>query len=58
MAGFSVEEYVQVAALFDAVEEVALLEINVSCPNVKSGGMAFGSSAESASLVCREVKKW
>ncbi|MDR2817729.1 MAG: dihydroorotate dehydrogenase [Oscillospiraceae bacterium] len=57
VAGFSVAEYVQVAALFDAVEEVALLEINVSCPNVESDGRVFGSTPESVALVCREIKK-
>ena len=43
--------------MFDKEDQVGILEINISCPNVKAGGMAFGTSAENAALVCREVKK-
>lgn len=57
ISGFSVDEYVYCAKKFDECEQVGILEINISCPNVKAGGMAFGTSAENAALVCREVKK-
>jgi len=54
--GFSIEEYVRVAALLDAQPAVGWLEVNISCPNVHGGGMAFGTSAENAAAVTRAVK--
>lgn len=57
ISGFSVDEYVYTSALLDKEEQVGWLEINVSCPNVHGGGMAFGTSAENAAEVVREVKK-
>lgn len=57
ISGFSVDEYVFTSALLDKEEQVGWLEINVSCPNVHGGGMAFGTSAENAAEVVREVKK-
>lgn len=56
VSGFSVDEYVEVASLLDAREQVGWLEINVSCPNVKHGGAAFGSSPDLAAAVTRAVK--
>lgn len=56
VSGFSVEEYARTAARFDACADVAMLEINVSCPNVSHGGMAFGVTPEGAASVCRAVK--
>lgn len=56
VCGFSVEEYVEVAAKMDAAENVGLLEINISCPNVKHGGMALGTDPKAAAEVTREVK--
>lgn len=56
VCGFSVGEYVSVAELFDNCEQVGWLELNVSCPNVHGGGMGFGTSAESAAMLTREVK--
>ncbi len=56
VSGFSVDEYVEVASLLDAQEQVGWLEINVSCPNVKHGGAAFGASPELAAQVARAVK--
>lgn len=56
VAGFSLEEYVLVASALDAQEGIDLLEINVSCPNVQHGGMAFGVTPEGAASVCRAVK--
>ncbi len=57
ISGFSVEEYVAVAVKMDAAPNVGILELNVSCPNVRGGGMAFGTSASNISLVTREVRK-
>lgn len=54
--GFSIDEYVETAALLDAQPQVGWLEINISCPNVHGGGMAFGTSAENAAAVTRAVK--
>ena len=56
VSGFSIEEYVKTCDLLDAQEQVGLLEVNVSCPNVHGGGMAFGTSAESAAAVTKAVK--
>ena len=56
ISGFSVEEYVEVARLLDTQPQVGWLEVNVSCPNVHGGGMAFGTSAENAAAVTRAVK--
>ena len=56
ISGFSVDEYVECAALFDADPRVGLLEINVSCPNVHGGGMSFGTDPACAAEVTRAVK--
>ncbi len=57
VSGFSVEEYVECCRKMDAEEQVAIIEVNVSCPNVHNGGMAFGTSAEAAAEVTRAVKE-
>ena len=57
ISGFSVDEYVEVSKLFDTQPGVDFLEINISCPNVKSGGMAFGTSAAAAAQVVRTVRQ-
>ncbi len=56
VAGFSLEEYASVAAALDQAEGVDILEVNVSCPNVQHGGMAFGTSPEGAAEVTKAVK--
>ena len=56
ISGFSIEEYVECCQKLDKEEQVAILEVNISCPNVHNGGMAFGTSAESAAAVTRAVK--
>jgi len=56
ISGFSVEEYVRCCEKIDREEQVGLIEVNVSCPNVHNGGMAFGTSAQSAAEVTRAVK--
>ncbi|MFI3278968.1 MAG: dihydroorotate dehydrogenase [Rikenellaceae bacterium] len=56
ISGFSLEEYVECCAKIDKVEQVGIIEVNVSCPNVKHGGMSFGTSPEAAAEVTRAVK--
>lgn len=56
IVGHSVEEYAAVAAVLEGHPQVAALEINISCPNVSSGCIAFGSSPEGAAQVVRAVR--
>ncbi len=56
ISGFSIDEYVECCAKIDPEEQVEIIEVNVSCPNVHNGGMAFGTSAQSAAEVTRAVK--
>jgi len=56
ISGNTVEDYGELAARLDQ-SGIAGLEVNISCPNVKQGGLAFGTCPESASEVVREVKK-
>lgn len=56
ISGNTVEEYAQLAAKLDVVPGVAGLEVNISCPNVKKGGMAFGGDPSTAAQVTRAVK--
>ena len=55
ISGNTLEEYEYMAKTL-TVEGVAALEVNISCPNVKCGGMAFGVQADSAAAVCKAVK--
>ena len=57
ISGFSVDEYVYTCELLDKEPQVGWLEVNISCPNVHNGGMAFGTSAEAAESVVKAVKK-
>ena len=56
VSGFSIDEYVYTCQRIDKCEQVGWIEVNVSCPNVHGGGMAFGTSAEGAAEVVRAVK--
>lgn len=56
ISGFSLEEYSECCAKIDKAEQVEIIEVNVSCPNVHNGGMAFGTQPESAAAVTRAVK--
>ncbi len=56
ISGFSIDEYTECCRRIDAEEQVGIIEVNVSCPNVHNGGMAFGTSPESAANVTRAVK--
>ena len=57
ISGFSVDEYVHCVELLTKEDQVELLEVNISCPNVHGGGMAFGTSPEAAAQITRAVKK-
>ena len=57
VSGFSIEEYAYTCARLDAQPQVGLIEVNISCPNVHAGGMAFGTSHEAAAAVTRAVKE-
>ena len=57
VSGFSVEEYAHCCQLLDREEQVGLLEVNISCPNVRHGGMSFGTDPASAAQVVRAVKE-
>lgn len=56
ISGFSVNEYADLAMAFDKVPQVGIIEVNVSCPNVHNGGMAYGVCPESAAVVTSAVK--
>ena len=57
VGGHSVYEYVETVRKFNDCDEVFAVELNISCPNVKGGGMAFGTDSEVAASLVREVKK-
>ena len=56
VSGFSLEEYVETCKKLDKEEQIGILEVNISCPNVHGGGMSFGTSAKSAAEVTKAVK--
>ena len=56
ISGFSADEYAYTCERIDKEEQVGLIEVNVSCPNVHNGGMSFGTSPEAAAEVTRAVK--
>ncbi|MBO5813124.1 MAG: dihydroorotate dehydrogenase [Alistipes sp.] len=57
ISGFSIDEYRHCCELVDREEQVGIIEVNVSCPNVRHGGMSFGTSPEAAAEVTRAVKE-
>lgn len=57
ISGFSVSEYERCAARMDKQKQVGIIEVNISCPNVHNGGMAFGTNPDSAAEVTRAVKR-
>ena len=57
VGGHSVEEYVQTCKKFNDCDEVFAVELNISCPNVSGGGMAFGTNEEVAYNLVKEIKK-
>lgn len=56
ISGFSIDEYKHCCELIDKEEQVEIIELNISCPNVHNGGMTFGTSPESAKEVTEAVK--
>ncbi len=56
VGGFTFDEYTEVCARLDAEEQVGIIEVNISCPNVHGGGMGFGTDPATAAEVCRRVK--
>ncbi len=56
VSGFSITEYVECAKKMDAQDIVAIIEVNISCPNVSHGGMSFGTDPQMAAEVTRAVK--
>jgi dihydroorotate dehydrogenase (NAD+) catalytic subunit len=57
VSGSSPEDYAECAARIDALEKIPAIEVNISCPNVKEGGMAFGVSCEGAASVVSAVRR-
>ena len=57
LSGSTLEDYVKGAEMINALDKIPAIELNVSCPNVKQGGMAFGVTTEGISQVVSEVRK-
>ena len=57
VSGSSPEDYAECAARIDALEKIPAIELNISCPNVKDGGMAFGVTCQGASSVVKAVRR-
>ena len=57
VSGSSPEDYAECAARIDALEKIPAIELNISCPNVKDGGMAFGVTCAGASSVVKAVRQ-
>jgi len=57
VSGSSPEDYAECAARIDALERIPAIELNISCPNVKDGGMAFGVTCAGAESVVRAVRE-
>ncbi len=55
--GSTIEEYVELTEKVNELDKITAIELNISCPNVKEGGMSFGISCPSAEAVTREVRK-
>ena len=56
VSGFSIDDYAYTCEKLDSQEQIGWFEVNISCPNVHNGGMAFGTSAEAAAQVTKAVK--
>jgi len=57
VSGSKIEDYVAVVEKLNDLEHIPAIELNISCPNVKTGGMAFGTSCQSAAEVTKAVRK-
>lgn len=57
VSGSAIEDYVETAAKIDTLDKIPAIELNISCPNVKQGGMTFGVSCEGAAEVVKAVRR-
>ncbi|MBR5707074.1 MAG: dihydroorotate dehydrogenase [Bacteroidaceae bacterium] len=57
VSGSCIDDYVQTAGIINTLDDIPAIELNISCPNVKQGGMAFGVNPESAAQVVSAVRK-
>ncbi len=57
VSGSTIDEYCQTAEKINALDNIPAIELNISCPNVKKGGMGFGTNPEMAAQVVSEVRK-
>lgn len=57
IAGATLEDYARIAQYLSEADGISAIEVNISCPNVKAGGMTFGTDAQMAAQVCRMVKQ-
>jgi len=57
VSGSTIEEYVETAEKLNSLDNIPAIELNISCPNVKEGGMAFGTNCLSAAQVVKEVRR-
>jgi len=57
VSGSTIDDYVAVAERIDALEKIPAIELNISCPNVKQGGMAFGVTTDGAASVVKAVRE-
>lgn len=57
VSGSSIEDYVECARRIDELEQIPAIELNISCPNVKQGGMAFGVTTQGAASVVKAVRE-
>ena len=57
VSGSCIEDYVQTASIINTLDDIPAIELNISCPNVKQGGMAFGVNPDSAAQVVQAVRK-
>ena len=57
VSGFSVDDYASTVEMLTGDEGIGWFEINISCPNVHGGGLAFGTSAEGAAKITKAVRK-
>lgn len=57
VSGSTIEDYITTAEMLNDLDRIPGIELNISCPNVKEGGMAFGTSCLSASQVVKEVRR-
>ncbi len=55
--GYSVEDYLAVTERLDSVEGISAIEVNISCPNVKAGGMVFGTDVDASYALLSQVRK-